>query len=203
MAVSFRWLLAPPSSHRLNPACRGSVSPPRSSNRTFGFPASGFPTDFTSRHTAGDSIHGAARRHLLVCPPSPSGTDSSGESESFQVFADSSLITPSRLLPKHARSKGPFLHPVSRTSQVLFPSPTPVQASTRSAVAGRYPAPDSGLPRCPKCLPDMPSSLPRWIRSSARVGYFLVPLPPSPNLGRADIHDFPFGACSRFTRVTA
>ena len=30
-----------------------SVSRPRSSNRTCGFPASGFPTGFTSRHTAG------------------------------------------------------------------------------------------------------------------------------------------------------
>src|SRR5512132_4202583 len=30
----------------------GSVSPPRSSNRTCGFPASGFPTGFIARHTA-------------------------------------------------------------------------------------------------------------------------------------------------------
>ena len=34
----------------LNP-CRGSVFPPRSSNRTCGSPASGFPTGFTTRHT--------------------------------------------------------------------------------------------------------------------------------------------------------
>ena len=52
-------------------------------------------------------------------------------------------------------------------------------------------------------LPDMPSSLPRWIRTSAHIGCFLVPHRPSPYLGRVGIHNFPFEACSRFTRVTA
>ena len=37
----------------------------------------------------------------------------------------------------------------------------------------------------------------RWI------GYVPVLLRPSPNIGRVGIHDFPFGACSGFTRVTA
>ncbi len=36
----------------LGPCGHHSVSSPRSSNRTCGFPASGFPTGFTSRHTA-------------------------------------------------------------------------------------------------------------------------------------------------------
>ncbi len=36
----------------LGPYGHHSVSSPRSSNRTCGFPASGFPTGFTSKHTA-------------------------------------------------------------------------------------------------------------------------------------------------------
>ena len=48
-----------------------SVSRPRSSNRTCGFPASGFPTGFTSRHTAGrqDEPGGAAARRGRRTPP--------------------------------------------------------------------------------------------------------------------------------------
>ena len=51
MAVGFRWRWPALSRRRLIPACRGPVSPPRSSNRTCGFPASGSPTGFTARHT--------------------------------------------------------------------------------------------------------------------------------------------------------
>ena len=112
-------------------------------------------------------------------------------------------ITPSRLLQKHARSKGTSLHQNYLASPVILPSPTPAQTSTKSAVTGRDPAPGTGLPRCPRYLPDMPSSLPRWIGISACVGYFLIPQRPSPNIGRVGIHNCPFGACSRFTRVTA
>jgi len=50
---------------------RRPVSPPRSSNRTCGFPASGFPTGFIARHTAagqyghaGDATPPACRRPL-------------------------------------------------------------------------------------------------------------------------------------------
>ena len=46
---------------------RHPVSPPRSSNRTCGFPASGFPTGFIARHTAGQfmaSVLGAGVRVL-------------------------------------------------------------------------------------------------------------------------------------------
>ena len=104
---------------------------------------------------------------------------------------------------ERSRSKGPFLHQHYPASQVLCPSPTPAQASTYSTVTGRYPAPGTGLPRYPSCLPDMLSSLPRWIRVGACDGFFPTSLRPSPNLGRVGIHDFTFEACSRFTRVTA
>ena len=112
-------------------------------------------------------------------------------------------ITPPHFLQKHVRSKGPSLHPVSGASQVLFPSPTPARTSTQSAVGGRYPPSGTGLPRCIRYFPDMPSSLPRWTRTSASIGSFPVLLRPSPNIGRVGVHNFTFEACSRFTRVTA
>ena len=52
-------------------------------------------------------------------------------------------------------------------------------------------------------LPDMLPSLPRQISSGAVDGCFPEPLRPSPNIGRVGIYNCPFGACSRFTRVTA
>src|SRR4051812_21175548 len=47
-----------------------SVSRPRSSNRTCGFPASGFPTGFSPRHTAGrqDERGGAEARQAHRTP---------------------------------------------------------------------------------------------------------------------------------------
>ena len=56
VALGFRWSLASLSSRRLSPAYHDSVSHPRSSNRTCGSPASGFPTGFTLRHTSNDNF---------------------------------------------------------------------------------------------------------------------------------------------------
>ena len=56
VALGFRWTLAALSSRRLSPAYHDSVSHPRSSNRTCGSPASGFPTGFTLRHTSNDNF---------------------------------------------------------------------------------------------------------------------------------------------------
>ena len=72
-------------------------------------------------------------------------------------------ITASRFLQKHTRSKGPSLLRHYPASQVIWPSPTPARTSTKSAVAGRDPVSGTGLPRCPRYLPDMLSPLPRWI----------------------------------------
>ena len=49
--LGFRWLLTSLSIRRLSPTCHDSVSHPRSSNRTCGATASGFPTGFSSWHT--------------------------------------------------------------------------------------------------------------------------------------------------------
>ena len=120
------------------------------------------------------------------------------------MSSGSSPITAPPFLQKHIRSKGPSLHHVSATSPVLFPSPTPARTNTRSAVVSRYLTYGTGLPRCIKHFPDMPSSLPRWIRTGVHISvFFPVLLRPSPNIGRVGFHIFTFEACSRFTRVTA
>jgi hypothetical protein len=119
------------------------------------------------------------------------------------VSAGSSPITSPPPLPKHAKSKGPSLHPVSGTSQVLLPSPTPAQASISNPVVGHDPTPRTGLPRYPRSLPNVPSSLPRWTKTSASFGFFLVSLRPSPYIGRVGIHNCTFEASSRFTLVMA
>jgi len=95
------------------------------------------------------------------------------------VSAGSSPITAPHFLPKRIRSKGPSLHPVSGTSKVLFPSPTPARISTRSAVVSRYLTYGTGLPRCIKHFPDMPSSLPRWTRTGVHISVFFLSCPAS------------------------
>ena len=66
VVLGFRWLLASLSIRRLSPTCHDSVSHPRSSNRTCGSTASGFPTGFTIRHTAG-SISRWMPRECIEC----------------------------------------------------------------------------------------------------------------------------------------
>ena len=144
-----------------------------------------------------------ARRYRVPSPSSPYSRASSENSGYFLVSVGFSPITAPHFLPKHIRSKGPSLHHVSGTSPVLCPSPTPARTSTQSAVVSRYLTCGSGLPRCIKHFPDMPSSLPRWIKTGAAIGFFPVLLRPSPNIGRVGFHIFTFEACSRFTHVTA
>ena len=52
VVLGFRWHMITLSSYRLSPTYHDPVSHQRSSNRTCGTTASGFPTDFTLRHTA-------------------------------------------------------------------------------------------------------------------------------------------------------
>ena len=120
------------------------------------------------------------------------------------MSSGSSPITSPPLLQKHVKSKGPSLHPVSGASQVLFPFPTPARICTQSAVVGRYPTSGTGLPRCIRYFPDMPSSLPRWTTSSASIGFFLVCFGlPRILGGSASTTLLSRPACSRFTHITA
>jgi len=65
------------------------------------------------------------------------------------------------------------------------------------------PSPDTGLTQLPgppfqRAVPNTPMG-----QNGASVGYFPVPLGPSPFHRRIGVHHFTFGACSGFTRVTA
>jgi hypothetical protein len=64
VALGFRWFVATLSSYRLSPTYHNSVSHPRSSNRTCGTTASGFPTDFTLQYTKKTHFICDKRAHL-------------------------------------------------------------------------------------------------------------------------------------------
>ena len=51
------WEILPPVESKMGAVAYSPVSHPRSSNRACGFPAHGFPTGFTSRHTSGGYDH--------------------------------------------------------------------------------------------------------------------------------------------------
>ncbi len=125
MAVGFRWRCPALSRRRLSPACRGPVSPPRSSNRTCGFPASGSPTGFTARHTVDGHVRLVSRDDTVARDqPSPCGRAPAEASGRFVVLPGSSPITGPRLLRKRTRSQGPFLRWHYPASQVVRPCPT-------------------------------------------------------------------------------
>jgi hypothetical protein len=80
---------------------------------------------------------------------------------------------------------------------VRLPSDPPPDATLKlqsptGRVSPDYPHRPSGVP-CP---------IPRWI-GRVRASIASPPARPSPYSGRVGIHDFPFEACSGFTRVTA
>src|SRR3974390_1731146 len=107
---------------------RRPVSHPRSSNRTCGFPASGFPTGFTARLTNEGSlghleatrlrvpkhhfvaeVTGATRRHHILVLRLAIQLDLKFPdlTRCCQTHRQSPLLP---FFTKHTRSKGPFLH---------------------------------------------------------------------------------------------
>jgi hypothetical protein len=118
------------------------------------------------------------------------------------VLLDSSSITAPFLFPKHTRSKGPSLRRHCPTSTVPWPSPTSGLAVILiHDVAGATCA-NSGSPPItqitfPACRAQYPGGPNRCLSVSSLFAR------PSPVNGRVGIHDFTFGACSSFTRVTA
>ncbi len=181
-----------------------SVSPPRSSNRTCGFPASGSPTGFAARHTADGQFKQVSRDDTVARQqPSPCGRALSEASGCFVVLLGSSPITYPRLLQKHARSQGPFLRRHYPASTVLWPCPTPARPAVLATTSELRPPTGTGLPR----LPGPPSQ--RAVPSTPvdRNGCLCRLLPrstrPSPTDRRVGIHTITFEACSGFTRVTA
>jgi hypothetical protein len=78
----------------------------------------------------------------------------------------------------------------------LPPDPPPEATLKLQTPTGRV------SPDYPHRPPDVPCPIPRWI-GRVRASIASPPARPSPNSGRVGIHDFPFEACSGFTRVTA
>ena len=204
VAVGFRWRWPALSRRRLSPACRDPVSPPRSSNRTCRFPASGSPTGFTSRHTADGQFRLVSRDDTVARDqPSPCGRAPSEAFGYFQVLPGSSPITDPWLLRKRTRSQGPFLRRHYPASQVVRPCPIPARPAVLATASEARPPTETGLPRLPG--PHSQRAVP--ITPVDRSGCIRRLLPhstrPSPTDRRVGIHDFTFEACSGFTRVTA
>ena len=191
MAVGFRWRWPALSRRRLSPACCGPVSPPRSSNRTCGFPASGSPTGFTARHTADGQVRLVSRDDTVARDqPSPRGRASAEASGCFVVLPGSSLITDPQPLRKRARSQGPFLRRRYPASQVVRPCPTPARPAVLATTLELRPPTGTGLPR----VPGPPSQRAVPITPVDRNGCMGRLLPhstrPSPTDRRVGIHDF-------------
>jgi len=146
-----------------------SVSHPRSSNRTCGFPASGSPTGFTVRHTEETN----RKRHLRgVFLPSPCDTVFSEGPGSHSVFAGLSPITFTSPSSKAHQKSGPFPPPALPS----FTGRTTLSDSRRcrrlEATLRPLPSHRTGLPRLPepsfrRAEPTTPAD-----RAGALVDYF-------------------------------
>ena len=153
-----------------------SVSPPRSSNRTCGFPASGSPTGFTARYTVDPHDRLVSRDDTVARhQPSPCGRAFSEASGCLVVLPGSSPITDPQPLRKRARSQGPFLRRHYPASQVVRPCPTPARPAVLATTLGCDLQPKRASPDYPDHLPNVPCPLPRWIGTGACVGCFPIP----------------------------
>src|SRR5712691_5675617 len=121
-----------------------SVSHPRSSNRTCGFPASGSPTGFTVKHTNKSLTASViAQREFVLRLTIQLSLKDPDDSRCLQAHRQS----PSpRLLQKHTRSQGPSLCRHYPASTVILPCPTPADAAARSDVEAATLAPNGSPP---------------------------------------------------------
>ena len=104
-----------------------SVFHPRSSNRACRFPAPGFPTGFTERHTGNESTaRGVCTVSHFLSSIDTATSDSSGLQRCCQAYRQSPRPPHLR---KRTRSQGPSLHRHYPASTVIRPCPTPVQAA--------------------------------------------------------------------------
>ncbi len=122
------------------------VSPPRSSNRTSGFPASGSPTGFTARHTVDGQCRLVSRDDTVARhQPSPCGRALSEAFRSRLVLPGSSPITDPQPLRKRARSQGPFLRRHYPASRVVWPCPTSARPAALATASEARPPAGTGL----------------------------------------------------------
>ncbi len=166
---------------------RRPVSPPRSSNRTCGFPASGSPTGFTMRHT-----------EVSFAPQ----YSSFGNVRPTSVWLGSSPIIGSRFLRKHPEVRTLPSTGITRFRRYCDPLRRPDRTAGLSAGVWSCLPPFRASPNYPDRLACMPFPLPRRTEP-VRVSVASRPVLPSPLFRRVGVHDFTFEACSGFTRVTA
>ena len=112
-----------------------SVSPPRSSNRTCRFAASGSPTGFTAQHT---ELRPAASGIVCGRPaaPSPRGTAHSNGSCRHRCCQAQGQSPRRRHFHERTRSQGPSLPRHYPASPVLWPCPTPAAAAVLARRGG-------------------------------------------------------------------
>ncbi len=175
MAVGFRWRWPALSRRRLSPACRGLVSPPRSSNRTCGFPASGSPTGFIPRHTVDGRFRLVSRDHTgarlnrrlaaeLLRKPSDAFW-------CYQAHRQSPILGSFVSAPEvRVLSSAGITRPQRYYGPVPLPSGPPPLVTSRPR-----PSPAPGIPDYPYHLAYVPCPLPRRTRTGAPVGCFPVP----------------------------
>ena len=206
----------------LGPCGHHSVSSPRSSNRTCGFPASGFPTGFTSKHTAvgqdGPDVVGSHRtprtrpyRENAWClATTPCGR--------FRLRLDVELppMAPELLGCCQDHRQSPLLAIIKSAPEVralCSAGITRPHSSYGPVRRPRGPSPkvtSRARPSSPPGLPRLPVSLfqravPTTPADQDGCTCRLLPRParPSPDHRRVGIRDFTFEACSGFTRITA
>jgi hypothetical protein len=177
-----------------------SVSHPRSSNRTCGFPASGSPTGFTVRHT--EEITNRKRHLRGVFLPSPNDTAFSEGPGSVGVCRLSANhlhlaifeSTPEvRVLP----STG-----ITRLQRSYDPVRLPPMPLPRSNVQAAALTPNGSPPITRTTFPTCRAHYPGG--SSGCSCRLLSPLTrPSPSSRRVGVRIVTFEACSGFTHVTA
>src|SRR4051794_21616288 len=167
-----------------------SVSRPRSSNRTCGLPASGFPTGFSPRHTAGTEF-GVVLPKQWAMADAPSSTDRRPSSP--QVKASSEASECSGVFQAHRQS--PILGSVQSAPEVRALSSASITRPQRSYGPLRLPSDPPPVrrwgcqPPSRRVSPDdphhpsnVPCPVPRRIEAGALVACFPPPpaLPPSP-----------------------
>ena len=200
------------------------VSQPRSSNRTCGFPASGFPTGFTAGSRTGcvkrppQAIHAQGTVHLLHRKQACALRGHLVPLPSFFAFRYS-LIGRSRTDPAFQTCVNHRFFPPSQTHQKQGSFPPPALPGFMGA-SGPFRRPSGPPPfrrrsrlATPRPLGASPTDarLPfrhavlttpvdragaRWLSTSP-------PVLPSPILRRGGVHIAAFEACSSFTHVTA
>jgi hypothetical protein len=199
-----------------------SVSPPRSSNRTCGSPASGFPTGFVtgSRHDASPSQMSQSR-HTKIAEHRFHAERS--DASRGHLAAPDQKVTHAVIqmgLDRAVRDVvGSGAEVAAPSSQQAVQSAAHLRPGT--GFNGTTTLSDSRVDRCQTAslrpLPSPATGLPRLRDPLSRRAVPLTPMDrsrcvcrllpqtvlPSPYSGRVGVHDFPFEACSGFTHVTA